>query len=58
MTKDLEKFEKEKANGERQLGNEQFVAKAPAQVVEKLRTRVGELTVLIEKNKKNLGELD
>jgi len=58
LTKDLEKFEKEKANGEQQLGNEQFVAKAPAQVVEKLRTRVGELTVLIEKNKKNLGELD
>ncbi len=58
LTKDLEKLEKEQANGERQLGNEQFVAKAPAQVVEKLRIRVGELKGLIEKNRKNLDELD
>jgi len=58
LTKDLEKLEKEQANGERQLGNEQFVAKAPAQVVEKLRTRLGELKGLIEKNRKNLDEQD
>ena len=57
MRKELEKIEKEKANGERQLGNEQFVAKAPAPVVEKLRSRVAELEVLIPKLKQKLSEL-
>jgi valyl-tRNA synthetase len=57
LTKELEKFEKEKTNGERQLGNEQFVGKAPAQVVEKLRGRVAELDVLIAKLKQKSSEL-
>ena len=57
LTKELEKIEKEKANGERQLGNEQFVAKAPAPVVGKLRSRVAELEVLIPKLKQKLSEL-
>jgi valyl-tRNA synthetase len=49
LTKELEKIEKEIANGQRQLGNEQFLAKAPAKVVEGLRTRAAELQVLREK---------
>ena len=34
LKKELEKIEKETANGQRQLSNEQFLAKAPAKVVE------------------------
>ncbi len=57
LTKELDKLEKEEANGERQLGNEQFVAKAPAHVVEKLRSRKAELEVLIEKLRSKVKEL-
>jgi len=57
LTKDLERLEKEEANGERQLANEQFVAKAPAHVVEKLRKRRAELQVLITKLRKKLDQL-
>jgi len=56
-TKELEKAEKEKANGENQLANAQFLAKAPAEVVDKLRARVEELRVLIDKLKNKLDEL-
>jgi valyl-tRNA synthetase len=57
LKKDLEKLEKEFANNQRQLGNEQFLAKAPAKVVEGLRTRAAELTVLLEKTRSKLKEL-
>ena len=57
LTKELEKLEKEKINGERQLTNEQFVAKAPAQVVEKLRARAEELRILVDKIRKKFDEL-
>ena len=57
IRKGLEKAEKELANGERQLGNEQFIAKAPGPVVDKLRARVEELRILIEKLRKKLDEL-
>ncbi|MFZ3339555.1 MAG: valine--tRNA ligase [Terriglobales bacterium] len=46
LKKELEKIDKEIANGQRQLGNEQFLAKAPAKVVEGLRSRAEELKVL------------
>ena len=49
LTKELEKIEKEFANNQRQLGNEQFLAKAPEKVVEGLRRRAQELTGLREK---------
>ena len=49
LKKELEKIEKEQANGQRQLANEQFLAKAPAKVVEGLKTRAEELRVLREK---------
>ena len=55
--KELEKIDKELASIDRQLGNEGFVTKAPGHVVEKLRTRKDELTVLREKLKKKLDEL-
>ncbi len=57
LTRELKKYETELANAERQLGNEQFLAKAPANVVEGLRKRHGELKLLIEKAKARLREL-
>ncbi len=57
LNKDLEKIEKEIANGQRQLSNDQFLAKAPAKVVEGLRARAEELKVLREKTKASLKEL-
>ncbi|MGA8431847.1 MAG: valine--tRNA ligase [Candidatus Sulfotelmatobacter sp.] len=57
LKKDLEKLEKEFANNQKQLGNEQFLAKAPAKVVEGLKTRAAELTVLLEKTRSKLKEL-
>jgi len=57
LMKELEKMEKEIANGQRQLSNEGFLAKAPANVVEGLRKRAGELVGLREKTKSKLEEL-
>jgi valyl-tRNA synthetase len=58
LTKDLEKIEKEFANNQRQLSNEQFLAKAPEKVVEGLRRRAKELVDLRDKIKRQLGELN
>jgi valyl-tRNA synthetase len=49
LKKDLEKIEKGIASGQKQLGNEQFLAKAPANVVENLRKQQQEFAVLHEK---------
>jgi valyl-tRNA synthetase len=57
LKKELEKIEKERSNGQRQLGNEQFLAKAPAKVVAGLRERAEELKLLQEKTKSKLDEL-
>ncbi len=57
LKKELDKLEKEFANNQRQLSNEQFLAKAPAKVVEGLRARAGELTLLLEKARITTGEL-
>jgi len=57
LNKELEKIEKEFANNQRQLGNEQFLAKAPQKVVEGLRRRAQELAGLREKIKRQLDEL-
>src|SRR5580698_4689804 len=58
LKKELEKLEKEFANNQRQLSNEQFLSKAPAKVVEGLRRRAQELTGLLEKLRRQLGELN
>jgi len=55
--KELERLEKAVANGQRQLGNEQFLAKAPQNVVENLRKQQQELAVLREKTLSKLKEL-
>jgi valyl-tRNA synthetase len=57
LKKELEQIEKEFANGQRQLGNEQFLAKAPTKVVEGIRRRAQELEILREKVKSKLDEL-
>jgi valyl-tRNA synthetase len=57
LTKELDKIEKEFANNQRQLGNEQFLAKAPEKVVEGLRRRAHELISLREKINRQLDEL-
>jgi len=58
LKKELEKLEKEYANNQRQLSNEQFLAKAPEKVVEGLRRRAQELASLLEKLKRQLNELN
>jgi valyl-tRNA synthetase len=58
LMKDLEKIEKEFANNQKQLSNEQFLAKAPAKVVEGLRKRAEELAVLRDKTRSKLDELN
>jgi valyl-tRNA synthetase len=57
LKKELEKMDKEIANGQRQLSNEQFLAKAPANVVEGMRKRAKELEGLRAKAKSKLEEL-
>jgi valyl-tRNA synthetase len=57
VKKDLEKIEKESANNQRQLSNQQFLAKAPEKVVAGLRRRAEELALLREKMKQQLDEL-
>jgi valyl-tRNA synthetase len=57
LTKDLDRLTKEYARNQSQLANDNFLAKAPAQVVDGLRRRAGELVVLIEKTRKALQGL-
>jgi valyl-tRNA synthetase len=57
LKKELEKLEKGIGSGQRQLGNEQFLAKAPQNVVENLRRQQLELAVLKEKTVSKLKEL-
>jgi valyl-tRNA synthetase len=55
--KELGRIEKELENIGRQLANEGFVTKAPAEVVEKLRKRKEELLALREKMRIKVGEM-
>jgi valyl-tRNA synthetase len=57
LKKELERLEKGIGTGQRQLGNEQFLAKAPQNVVENLRKQQSELVVLKEKTVGKLKEL-
>jgi len=57
LTKELAKIEKQLASAEARLGDEQFLSKAPAHVVEGLRKQVEELTMLREKILAKLREL-
>jgi valyl-tRNA synthetase len=57
LTKDIAKYEKGLISAERQLGNESFLAKAPAQVIEGLKKQESETRLLLEKAKAALGAL-
>jgi valyl-tRNA synthetase len=57
LKKDLEKIEKGISSGQKQLGNEQFLAKAPSVVVENLRKQQQELAVMLTKTQSKLKEL-
>jgi len=57
LTKDIEKYEKGLAAAERQLGNEGFLAKAPANVVEGLKKQQAETKLLLDKAQTALKEL-
>jgi valyl-tRNA synthetase len=55
--KELERLEKAISNGQRQLDNEQFLAKAPSHVVDGLRKQQQELSVLKDKTLSKMKEL-
>jgi valyl-tRNA synthetase len=57
LQKELDRYEKEITNGQRQLQNEQFLAKAPKQVVDGIRQRAQELEVLRTKAHTALAQL-
>jgi valyl-tRNA synthetase len=57
LTKDLAKFEKGLAAANRQLGNETFMSKAPAHIVEGLRKQSTETQMLYDKAKAALEAL-
>jgi valyl-tRNA synthetase len=57
LTKDIAKYEKGLISAERQLGNEGFLAKAPAQVVEGLKKQEAETRLLLEKARAALQNL-
>jgi len=57
LTKDLAKYEKGLTAAERQLGNEAFMAKAPAPIVDGLRKQHSETKTLYDKTKAALDAL-
>ncbi|PYY14919.1 MAG: hypothetical protein DMG60_19055, partial [Acidobacteria bacterium] len=58
LSKELERLESGIGNAKRQLGNQGFLAKAPAAVVEGLRRRHAELEQLVPKTRVALQELE
>jgi valyl-tRNA synthetase len=58
LTRDLAKYEKGLIAAERQLGNEAFMAKAPAHIVEGLRKQAAETRTLYDKTKAALESLN
>ena len=58
LNKDRTKFEKGLAAAHRQLGNEAFMGKAPAHIVEGLRKQAAETQMLFDKATAALAELN
>ena len=58
LSKDAARYEKGLTAAERQLGNEGFMAKAPAHIVEGLRRQAEETRGLLEKARAGLAELE
>ena len=57
LQKDLAKYEKGLTSAEKQLGNEAFMGKAPAHIVDGLRKQAAETKLLFEKTKAALDAL-
>ncbi|MCT9087622.1 valine--tRNA ligase [Streptomyces sp. ASQP_92] len=57
LTKDLGAAEKEKADANKKLGNEAFLAKAPDNVVDKIRTRLAKAEADIERIARQIASL-
>ncbi len=57
MTKDIAKYEKGIAAAQHQLGNEGFLAKAPAKIVEGLKKQAAETQLLLDKARAALDAL-
>lgn len=57
LQKEIAKLEGERERSRRQLENQSFLAKAPANVVDGTRKRVSELNLLIEKTRASLEQL-
>ncbi|HET6935308.1 MAG TPA: valine--tRNA ligase [Candidatus Angelobacter sp.] len=57
LNKELSRLEGQLANAQRQLGNQQFLAKAPGNVVDGLKKQSKETEILIEKTRKALAGL-
>lgn len=57
LQKELDAIEKEIESKQRQLGNEQFLSKAPGKVVDGMRSRLDELRILRDKLRRQLEEL-
>ncbi len=58
LTKEIEQLEKLIANSERQLGNEEFVEKAPEKVVAQIREKMAGYQVQAGKSKATLSALE
>ncbi len=58
LLKDLAKYEKGMAAAEKQLGNDGFMSRAPAHIVEGLRKQAAETAAMLEKTKAALAELE
>jgi valyl-tRNA synthetase len=58
LTKDIAKYEKGLISAERQLGNESFLAKAPAHIVEGLKKQEAETRLLLDKARAALDNLN
>ena len=57
LTKDLVKYEKGLLAADKQLGNEGFIARAPAHIVDGLRKQAAETRALYDKTRKALDDL-
>ena len=57
LTRDLAKYEKGLLAGEKQLGNEAFIARAPAHIVEGLKKQAAETRQLYDRTKAALEAL-
>ncbi|HSL72660.1 MAG TPA: class I tRNA ligase family protein, partial [Longimicrobiales bacterium] len=57
LSKEIKRLETELGNARRQLANDQFLRKAPANVVEGLRKRTAEVELLLQKAREKLRKL-